>query len=344
MRRTSSIATIIFFTTMVIISSCQCNREKKGQISATSLVKRTEVKIHIERFEKDLFSISPDSMSLAILNLKAKYGELFDIFNYALKLGSPKDPRYPQALKKFITDYFENLSYNKVIDVYPNLDNLTNELNKAFTTYKEYFPDKRVPRVYTWLSGWNRAVVTSDTILGIGLDLFLGRNCEFYTELQLAKYIRYTLQREYIVPECIKTWAITQFEFKDSAYNVLSKMLYEAKIQFFAKKILPDTPDSLLFGFTTNQVKWCDNNREQMWTYLVEHKMLFSTDLMTIKKLVDPAPFTLYFTKESPGQATVWLGYKIIEAYMNNNKEIKLPQLMEEKDYQKILRKSNFKP
>jgi len=344
MKRINIVVLVLFSILLIINNSCQCSREKSKKGIAEVKPENSEVKIHIERFEKDLFSISPDSVNQAIPRLKAKYGEFFDIFNYVLKLGSSNDPKYPGVLKKFITDYFETLSYNKVMEVYPNLEKLSLDLNNAFTTYKEYFPNKRIPRVYTWVSGWNQQVVTTDTILGIGLDLFLGRNCEFYFNLQLANYIHYTFQREYIVPECIKTWGKTQFDFNDSACNVLGKVLYEAKIQYFAKKILPTTPDSLLYGFTPNQLKWCISNKEKMWTYLVEHKMFFLTDLMTIKKLAEPAPFTVYFTNESPGRATIWLGQKIIEAYMKNNPEITLPQLMQESDYQKILRKSNFKP
>lgn len=344
MKRTNALISVILFVSVFIISSCQNNREKKGSVQVGTKEPKQVVNLHIERFEKDLFSINPDSVKEAVPMLKNKYGEFFEIFNFVLKLGAPKDPRYTELLKKFITDYFENLSYNKVIEVYPNLDKLTSDLNMAFTNYKEYFPGKRVPRVFTWISGWNQSIVTSDTILGIGLDLFLGKECEYYSNLGLAKYIRYTLQKEYIVPECIKTWGNTEFEFKGAENNVLNNMLYKAKIWYFAKKILPQTPDTLLFGFTPGQLKWCNNNKEQMWTYLVEHKMLFSTDLMTIKKLIDPAPFTLYFTKESPGTAAVWLGYKIIEAYMKNNTNVSLPELMQEKDYQMLLRKSNFKP
>jgi hypothetical protein len=342
MKRTNLLVLITLFASVFIINSCQSNREKTASVQAGNIEYKTHVKI--ERFEKDLFSINPDSVKEAIPMLQAKYGEFFEIFNYVLKLGTPKDPRYAETLKKFITDYFENLAYNKVMEIYPRLDDLTEDLNKAFTVYKEYFPEKRIPRVYTWVSGWNQSVVTSDTILGIGLDLFLGKDCEYYSNLGLAKYIRHTLQKEYIVPECIKTLGNTEFEFKGSENNVLANLLYKAKIWYFAKKILPGTPDTLLFGFTPDQLKWCNKNKEQMWTYLIEHKMLYSTDLMTIKKLIDPAPFTLYFTKESPGCATVWLGYKIIEAYMKNNPNITLPQLMQEKDYQAILRKSNFKP
>ena len=113
---------------------------------------------------------------------------------------------------------------------------------------------------------------------------------------------------------------------------------------YFVKKMLPDVHDTIVLGFTPAQLKWCNNNSEQMWTYLVGNKLLFSTNNLTIRKLVYPAPFTSYFSQESPGRAAVWLGYKIVSAYMKHNKDITLPQLMQEPDYQKILRMSNFKP
>ena len=56
-----------------------------------------------------------------------------------------------------------------------------------------------------------------------------------------------------------------------------------------------------------------------MWEYLVEHDMLFSTDPMLIKKLTGDAPFTSYFTSESPGRAANWIGFRIVESYMRKN-------------------------
>jgi hypothetical protein len=81
-----------------------------------------------------------------------------------------------------------------------------------------------------------------------------------------------------------------------------------------------------------------------MWAYLVEHKLLFSSNNLLIRKFIYPAPFTSAFTQESPGRAIVWLGYRIVDAYMKNNKKVTLSQLMQDSDYQKILRMSNFKP
>jgi E3 ubiquitin-protein ligase DOA10 len=80
-----------------------------------------------------------------------------------------------------------------------------------------------------------------------------------------------------------------------------------------------------------------------MWSFLAEKKLLYSTDQLTINKLTGPAPFTSLFTSESPGRAVIWLGYRIIESYMRNNK-VSLEALLEDNDYQQILAKAKFRP
>lgn len=326
----------------VYLTSCECSR--KADIPPATLERIHEIG-NMKRFEKDLFSLNIDSVSAGIPMLEKKYGEFFDMFNYRIvRLGSPASPGYPEELKRFITDYYMNLDYRKVMEVYPDVKDISMELQEAFRNYVSYFPQGVVPYVYTCISGWNQSVVASDTILGIALDKYLGRNCEYYTKLGLAEYMKYTMEKSYIVTDCMRDWAYTRFNYNDSADNILHKMLYEGKVMYFVKKMLPNTNDTIIFGFKPEQLKWCNSNISNMWTYLIENKMLYSTDFMTITKLMGPAPFTAFFGADSPGRATVWLGYKIIEAYMSGNDNVTLQRLMTDEDYGKILRKSAFEP
>jgi hypothetical protein len=81
-----------------------------------------------------------------------------------------------------------------------------------------------------------------------------------------------------------------------------------------------------------------------MWTYLIENDLLFSTDNMIIRKLTGEAPFTSYFSNESPGQAAIWLGFRIVESYMKKNREVKLEDLMNNADIQAILDGAKYNP
>jgi len=81
-----------------------------------------------------------------------------------------------------------------------------------------------------------------------------------------------------------------------------------------------------------------------MWATLIENKFLFSTDRFTIDKFILEGPFTKDFGRESPGRAAVWIGFRIVGAYMANNADVTLQQLMDDTDYMKILNQSTYNP
>ena len=147
-----------------------------------------------------------------------------------------------------------------------------------------------------------------------------------------------------IPSDLLRSWAIGEFHFNDSIDNLLNNMIYEGMLMYFTKRLIPNQPDSLIFGFSPQQMRWCKQNESEMWAYLIEHKMLFNADSFTIKKFVNDAPFTHNFTRESPGRAAVWLGYRIVERFMERNKDYTLSMLMAETDYQKILNRSKYNP
>ena len=106
----------------------------------------------------------------------------------------------------------------------------------------------------------------------------------------------------------------------------------------------PELDEGFKMGFTDDQMKWCRNNEKQMWTHLVEEKLLFSSDPLVIRKLVEDAPHTSYYTEESPGRAAVWQGWQIIKAYVSNHPQLPLHQVFSQRNYQEILRGSRYNP
>ena len=294
--------------------------------------------------EQSLFTIPADSIPASIPHLEEQYGELFDLYsNGIIYIGSPKNPEYSEELTKFLTDTIMNLVYNRVTEVYPNMKDVETGLSKAFSTYRNTFPDRVIPSVYTLISGFNQSMITADTILAIALDKYLGNNEEMYFMLDIADYQRQAMDRKYLTTDCMKAWLYSEFPHNDSINNVLSNILYEGKIMYAMRQLFPQTPDSLLFGYTPDQMHWCRSNTAQMWTFMVDKRMLYATDHLTISKLIGQAPFTSLFTRESPGRAVVWLSYQIVASYMKHNKTT-LEALLLNNDDQQILAKARFKP
>jgi len=310
----------------------------------SSCRQQPETPVKIVRMEQSLFTIPIDSIPASIPRLVQQYGELFDLYSRRIIcIGSPKDTKYPDELTRFLTDSYMYRAYKRVTEVYPNLKDIETGMNKAFSNYRKEFPDRIVPSVYTLISGFNESIIVTDTILAIALDRYLGKDEDMYFRMDLPNYMRQVMDRKYVVADCMKYWLSTEFPYNDSIDNVLNNILYEGKIIYALHRLLPAMPDSLMFGFTPDQMRWCRNNTAQMWTFLVEQRMLYSTDYLTINKLVGPGPFCPLFTRESPGRAAVWLGYQIIVSYMKRN-NVTLEALLEDNDYGQILEKARFRP
>ncbi|MBN1415784.1 MAG: hypothetical protein JW973_11840 [Bacteroidales bacterium] len=304
-----------------------------------------KVALSVERFEQDLFFGDPSRTDSIVSVLQQRYGTFFELFTQRIiSIGKSSTPGFQERLKAFITHYDNYTAYQRVQQVFPSLDKLEDELTGAFRRFLYHFPEKQVPRVVTFVSGFNYSVVSDSNLLAVGLDKYLGSEEEFYSRAGIYRYIRLNMHPGKIPSDCMRLWAETEFAYCDSVNNLLTAMIYGGKIMYLIKTLFPDEPDSLLWGFTGPQMRFCTANEKQMWTYLVEYKLLFKTDRFTIDKFTREGPFTSEFSGRSPARAAVWIGYKIVEKYMKKNKKLSLKALMEENDYQKILTLSGYNP
>lgn len=304
-----------------------------------------DLKLEIKRLDRDIFHVTPDNKQIAIQKLRQTYGSFFNAYNEnVIALGDPSDSLYPGYLNTFLIDTMRVLSRQKIDSVFSDLTDLEKKLQDGFRHYKYYFPHKTIPHIYTVISGFNQSVVMTNDAIGVSLDNYLGADCPFYLMLGLPGYKRENMNRDKIPTDVLYSWAISEFAFNESNTNLISNMIYQGKICYFLDAMFPEEPDYLKIGFKPDKLEWCKKNEAGMWTYLVEHRLLFNTDRMNIIRFTDPAPFTSSFTTDSPGRAGVWLGWQIVRKYMKKNPRISLPELMSENDYQKILNDSGYSP
>ncbi|NJO90350.1 MAG: hypothetical protein HC831_16445 [Chloroflexia bacterium] len=172
----------------------------------------------------------------------------------------------------------------------------------------------------------------------------MGVDCELYSRLGFDAYKIKRMHPDMLVADCMTALAISEFEYNDSIDNMLSQIVHNGKIQYFLDAVLPFTPDTIKFGYTKDQFGWAEHNEDKMWGYLIENNLLFSTDVLTIRKMVGEGPFTTLFANNSAPRAGAFLGWKIVQNYMENNPDITLPELMGNTDYQGILNKAKYKP
>lgn len=332
------IAVVLFFLPAIL--SCKRN---PFEINVSSI----NAGISINRLEKDLFEIDPLLIPEAVPGLKDKYGNFLQLFSYVINAGNVNDTSFKGLLTQFCTDKLNNEVYESVMQKFPDMEETGKAMEEAFRHYLYYFPEAVIPRIYTCITGFNNSIIIGDSVIGIGLDRYLGSESDYYKRLQIYRYLAVRMNPVNIVPDCIYAWGTSEWDRGSLGYtkdDVMTEMIHEGKMKFFQRCMMPRINDTILFGFTAGQMKFCRNNEMQMWNYLVEHDLLFSTDQFTVRKLTGEAPFTTFFTNESPGRAAVWLGFRIVESYMRNNRGISLDELMKNTDVQGILEGARYRP
>jgi len=329
---------VVYFLSLVLfISSCSRNPLK---IDVTDV----SIDLKIRHLDVDLLQTKPDQMEASIPDFKSAYGEFFDIFTYRMiGIGGSDQPKFIEMLNSFVKD---TLVQQLKVTVSEKIDTveLRNELVSAFKHYRFYFPNKEIPLIVTCISGFNQSVVTSGNLIGISLEKYLGGESKFFEQLGLPAYKRRNMHPEKIVPDAMYAWAVTEWPKAENANSLLSQMIYEGKMMYFVDAMLPELHDSLKIGFTKKQLDFCRKDESSMWTFLAEHKQLFTTDRMSIKRFMDDGPYTASFTENSPARTGVWIGWQIVRSYMGKNPDIKLPDLMNNNDFQGILNQSGYQP
>lgn len=304
-----------------------------------------EETVHVERFDRELFEMKMDTADHAIGYFYERYGDFFDIFNtHIIHIGPGSGKRYPSFLSMFINDPANREVYEYTGRVFSDMEEINRCLTNGFRHYLYHYPDSTLPRVVGYVSRFNQGLFTVGHFIGVGLDQYLGSDCHYYDLMGIPRYLSKNKIPEKIPVDVLYAWATQIYPYNDSVDNLLTRIIHQGMLHHFVDAMFPQLEDSLKMGFTGEQLTWCRKNEAQMWTHLVEKKLLFSTDPLVIRKLLEDAPYTYYFTGESPGRAAVWLGRQIVREFVRRNPDLPLGVLMSRRDYQEILRESRYDP
>lgn len=330
----------LFFLCTVLFFSC--SNSKKPDVSAINLA------VKIERFDKDLYAGKGRDIATTDSLLHQKYGAFYEDFIFKM-VGNESYTR-----KEVLQGLYEDKAYtdlnHEVDSVFPNLQQVENELSQTFKYVKYYYPKVQVPRFIGFLSGFSYQTPIGDEYAGIGLDMFLGKDSKFYGALvhSIPLYLSRRFTPEYIVPRVSEYYVRENlFRERDEDRSLLAKMIYNGKVLYFMDQIMPDNlPDSTKIGYTDKQLEWCKSFESEIWAFYLENNLLYETDYPKIQVYLSEGPFTpgLGEHNASAPKLGVWTGWQIVRKYMKENPDVTLQQLMADTDAQKILTKSKYKP
>jgi hypothetical protein len=251
----------------------------------------------------------------------------------------------------FINYYFKRFT-NPALDTlwvdvkkaFGNDQALKEKFSQAFSNIKHYYSEFKPPRIETLITGFEGDLYVSDTLIIVSLDYFLGKNGRYKPDMHEYMLRRY--EKNFIVPSALLLFGIDE-EFNKTNLNdhtVLGEMITYGKAYYFAKHILPCTPDSVFIGYSTKEIEGAKANQDLIWKRLVEDEALFSTSQKMKQRFISERPKTYEVGNECPGRIGTWVGWQMVNEYMKQQNKTSLPELMKVTDALKIFKGSKYRP
>ena len=322
-----------------IVASCaffSACKSGEGCIEAPD-VSKIKMPIKVERIEQELFSAKNID---EIYNLLKQHPALAERF-----LGS-NDYTNDSTL----AEWFYNLKQNPAIDtlyqdtqeVFKKFSQLEDEFEQAFSYIKYYYPDFEPPVINTMITGMSADLYVSDSLLIIGLDMFQGKEAKYRP--QVYDYMLRRYEPAYIVPNSLKFLSSKWNKTNVEENTMLAEMIYYGKSLHWVKQMMPCAADSLITGYTAEEIDLIREEEETIWKYFIDNQLLYETSHIEIERYLSERPATIEIDNKVPGRIGRWMGWQIVKSFAEKNPEVSLPELMKIENTEEIFRRAKYRP
>lgn len=306
------------------------------------------VDVELRRFEQDLFSLDTQALDRGLEDLQAAYPLFSELYFQQIVPAKRAPEGFAAFIKGFITFPQVRALYDTTQVLYGDLSSFKKELEQAFQFYKYYFPNRPTPQLTTYISEYAiGAFIYGEDQLAIGLDFFLGADYPYARynpgNPNFSNYLTRTFNRAHLPMKSLKP-LVEDIVGTTKEGRLLDIMIQEGKELYVMDQLLPYTADSVILEMPQRDVQWLEDNELEVWAFLLKEQLFYESDWKKIRKFVEYSPNIPQMHPEAPGRTANWVGWQIIKAYMKNNPNLSMQDLLAERNAQQILDRSRYKP
>jgi hypothetical protein len=305
-----------------------------------------EIQWDFQRVERDMASTKSEA-------------EMSDLLNKHPEISSGYFSATPQNTPYLAQDLFRlysNPALRKFYDQSQEADffggdALEKELKEAFTKIHQEFPGVKTPKIRTIFSGFGgigggeytaQNLVVSDSLIIVGLDFFMGTR-GLYKAPNVYEYQLRKLEPKAMVSQIILQYSAFLIKQTENDASLLSDMIWYGKGYVFTKTILPSVPDSLLFGYTNQEIAETNAFQKEVWEHFIDRKLLFSSDKNVKAKYLDDRPKTTEIGPACPGGIGRWLGWRIVDSYWKQKPKNSLAKIVTDPEANRLFLDSGYR-
>ncbi len=193
---------------MVLLSACELKLKPYGEDGKAA-------PFAVQRYDRleSRYLTTGDFSALQQMNIDFPM-ETRTLIEDVLQIGEVNDP---EINTKFLKFYQDTTLQSIIADAeaqYANMSDINEQLGKAFGKMHKIFPEVKMPIVYSQIGAFDQSIIIGDNAIGISLDKYLGADYPLYKKYYSPQQ-RATMSREYIVPDCLCFFLLSEFPMKD---------------------------------------------------------------------------------------------------------------------------------
>ncbi len=301
-----------------------CKKEK----TLLQRIKTQNIETELVTFHKQFYEADEE----ALKQLKTKHPFLF-----------PKTTS-DQVWRSKINNPEERELFRMTESIYGDMSEEKENLNLLFQHIRYYNSNFTPPKIFSLITGldFENNVIYADSLLFISLDMYLGKNAEPYNSF--PPYIKNNFTKKHMLVDVARKILQKNFLYKNGR-SFLETMLYHGKEVYLLSTVLPNYKTQELMGYEDEKYQWAVENEAEIWSYFIRKNLLYSTDQKLNPRFIDKAPFSKFYLDSdrlTPGSLGVWIGYKIVQSFANNN-DVSLQELLA-LNAESLFRNSRYKP
>ena len=312
--------------------------------------------VEIVRFDKALLSIRTDNAQNTKEDIQSLYDSEPEFMTFWVEniMGIPAEDTalLVQNLPLYLNDTIYGFKKTNELEqvIFADITDLQSSLDKAFTRIKHLYPNVFIPAIELFPSIFVTSLISLDAehFIGVGADMYLGSDYPLYDQV-VYDYQRQGMRKECIPVDVTLNYLNEVLPYPDKQNCLLEQMLWRGRVMYLTAQILDELPGYEVMGWTKEQWDWSIRYEANIWHKIMDQQALYKRDNLLISHYLNEAPFTTEIVsdetdQDSPGRLGIWIGWRIVESYMEHHPEVTLQELMAEPDAQKILKLSLYQP
>ena len=337
-------SSILFFCLLALCWSCQKNSHKAPDVSDVA------IQTPVVRFDSILYSMRTTQDLEKVMAAYPSFSDLYFHRILNLKRHTLVDSLFHTIRNMVKSEAFTvigRMGHNQ----YDQIDDIKRDWRQAMQYYAHYFETDEVPDLYTTVTefAFGSFIFPIDQDkdgIGVSVDLFLGDSINYPAmakiDASFSAYNSRTFNRDHLVKKAVDA-LIDDVVPAARGAEFLPHLLREAKKYYISDILLPFVSDTVVWEYTPAQLDWVRQNEWNIYSFLIANELFYSKDRAKYIRLITPSPSTPDMPPEAPGRAVIYIGYKIVERYMERHPEVTLAQLAG-LDAHTLFQEAKYKP